>query len=82
MRRVLKAIEAAREDGLAVSVTGMDEFDIADLGTELEDAKSLLALGLSSPTLKREMFKKLALKFLCDARQDVKDQVAAEIEAA
>ncbi len=35
MRRVLKAIEAAREDGLTISVTGMDEFDIADFSTEL-----------------------------------------------
>ncbi len=82
IRRVLKAIEAAREDGLQISVTGMDEFDIADLGTELDDAKNLLALGVASPTLKKEMFKKLALKFLSDARQDVKDQVVAEIEAA
>ena len=82
IRRVLKAIEAAREDGLSISVTGMDEFDIADLGTELEDAKALLALGVESPTLKKEMFKKLALKFLCDSRQDVKDKVAAEIEAS
>ncbi len=81
IRRVLKAIEAAREDGLTVGVTGMDEFDIADLGTELEDAKSLLALGVASPTLKKEIFKKLALKFLCDSRQDIKDQVASEIEA-
>ena len=82
IRRVLKAIEEAREDGLVVSVTGMDEFDIADLGTELEDAKALLALGVESPTLKKEMYKKLALKFLCDARQNVKDKVAAEIEAS
>jgi hypothetical protein len=81
IRRVLKAIESAREDGLGIGVTGMDEFDIADLGTELEDAKSLLALGVTSPTLKKEIFKKLAFKFLCDVRQDVKDQVAAEIEA-
>ena len=81
IRRVLKAIEAAREDGLSISVTGMDEFDIADLGTELGDAKGLLDLGVASPTLKKEMFKKLALKFLCDSRQDVKDQVVTEIEA-
>jgi hypothetical protein len=81
IRRVLKAIEAAREDGLSIGVTGMDEFDIADLGTELEDAKSLLQLGVTSQTLKKELFKKLALKFLCDSRQDVKDRVAAEIEA-
>ena len=82
IRRVLRAIEAAREDGIAVSVTGMDEFDIADFSVELEDAKQLLALGVNSPTLKKEIFKKLALKFLCDVRQEVKDRVAGEIEAA
>ena len=64
IRRVLKAIEAAREDGLAISVTGMDEFDIADFSTELSDAQQLLALGVESPTLKKEIFKKLALKYL------------------
>jgi len=80
IRRVLRATAAAREDGLDVSVTGMDEFDIADFGTELEDARQLLELGVASPTLKKEVFKKLALKYLCDARQDVKDRIAAEIE--
>ncbi|MEI9814980.1 MAG: hypothetical protein WDO18_21085 [Acidobacteriota bacterium] len=65
-----------------MSVTGLDEFDIADFGTELEDAKQLLALGLMSPTLKKEVYKKLSLKYLCDARQDVKDRIVAEIEAA
>jgi len=81
MRRVLRAIEAAREDGLAVSVTGMDEFDIADFTTELQDAQQLLALGVQSATLRKEIYKKLALKYLCDARQDVKDRIAGEIEA-
>jgi hypothetical protein len=81
IRRVLRATVAAREDSLDVSVTGMDEFDIADFGTELEDARQLLALGVASPTLKKEVFKKLALKYLCDSRQDVKDRIAEEIEA-
>jgi len=82
IRRVLRATAAAREDGLDISVTGMDEFDIADFGTELEDAKQLLALGVTSPTLTKEVFKKLALKYLCDSRQDVKDRIAQEIEGA
>jgi hypothetical protein len=80
IKRVLRSIEAAREDGLQVSVTGMDEFDIADFASELADAQQLLALGIASPTLKKEMFKKLALKYLCDARQDVKDRIVMEIE--
>jgi len=80
VRRVLKGIEEARKDGLDISVTGMDEFDIADFSIELSDAQQLLALGVDSPTLKKEVFKKLALKYLADARQDVKDRIVAEIE--
>jgi hypothetical protein len=80
IRRVLTSIEAAREDGIAISVTGMDEFDITDFGTELSDAKELLGLGVSSATLKKEIFKKLALKYLSDSRQDVKDRIVEEIE--
>jgi hypothetical protein len=82
IRRVLRATASAREDGLDVSVTGMDEFDIADFGTELEDARQLLGLGVASPTLKKEVFKKLSLKYMCDSRQDVKDRIAEEIEGA
>jgi hypothetical protein len=81
IRRVLTSIEAAREDGIAISVTGMDEFDITDFGTELSDAQALLGLGVESPTLKKEIFKKLALKYLSDSRQDVKDRIVGEIEA-
>lgn len=80
VRRVLKAIAAAREDELAINITGMDEFDIEDFSTDLQDAGALLAMGVDSPTLKKEIFKKLALKYLCDARQEVKDRIVAEID--
>jgi hypothetical protein len=80
MRRVLKSIEAAREDGVVIGVTGMDEFDIADFSTDLADAKELLNLGVESPTLRKEVSKRLALKYLTDSRQDVKDRIVAEIE--
>ncbi len=79
-RRVLRAIEEAREDGLRVDVSGLDEFDIGDFTTELTDAERLLSLGIESPTLKRQIFRKLALKYLCDVRQDIKDEIAAEID--
>lgn len=82
VRRVLKAINAAREDELEISVTGMDEFDISDFAGELTDAKDLLGLGISSPTMRKEVSKRLALKYLADAPQDVKDKIAAEIEAS
>jgi len=81
VRRVLKAINAAREDDLAIGVMGLDEFDISDFAVEVDDAQKLLALGADSPTLRKEVQKKLALKYLADARQDVKDRIVAEIEA-
>ena len=80
MKRVLRAIDAAREDGLIINVAGMDEFDIGDFGTELGDAERLLNLGINSPTLKKQVHKKLAFQFLCDVRQEVKDQIGREIE--
>ncbi len=80
VRRVLTAIAAAREDEVEVSVTGMDEFDISDFSTELSDAQQLLSLGVDSPTLKKEIFKKLALKYLSDARQEIKNRIVEEID--
>jgi hypothetical protein len=80
VRRVLKAVAAAREDSVEISVTGLDEFDIADFSTELSDAQALLSLGVESPTLKKEIFKKLSLKYLSDARQEVKDRIVEEID--
>jgi hypothetical protein len=80
MRRILEAICGARQDDLTVSVTGLDEFDIGDFAAELSEAQTLLALGIDSPTMKRQVFQKLAFKYLCDVRQEVKDQIAKEIE--
>jgi hypothetical protein len=81
MKQVLWAIAAARQDDVSIDVSGMDEFDIDDLSTELDDAKKLLDLGIGSETLKKQVFKKLAMKYLCDARQEIKNRVAEEIDA-
>ena len=80
MKRVLRAVDTAREDGLSIDVSGMDEFDIGDFGTELADAQQLLSLGMNSPTLRKQVYKKLAFQFLCDVRQEVKDQIGREID--
>jgi len=80
MKRVFKSIEAAREDGLTIDVSGLDEFDIGDFSGELDDAERLLELGVQSKTLRREVFKKLSFKYLCDMRQGVKDQISREID--
>lgn len=81
IRQVLTAISQARQDGVLVSVAGLDEVDIGDFATELQDAKSLMEVGIESTTLKRQVYQRLALKYLNDARQDVKDQIAREINA-
>jgi hypothetical protein len=81
MKQVLRAIAEARQDEVSIDVSGMDEFDIGDFGNELDDAKKLLDLGIASETLKKQVFKKLAFKYLCDARQEIKNRVAEEIDA-
>jgi hypothetical protein len=80
IRRVLLAVEVAREDGLSIGVSGLDEFDIGDFSTELDDARKLLDLEVGSPTLRRQIYKKLAFKYLCDERQELKDTIAREID--
>lgn len=82
MRQMLRAITAARQDELEVDISGLDEFDIEDFSSELDDAKKLLDLGVNSETLKKQIFKKLASKYLCDARQEIKNRVAEEIDRA
>ena len=81
MKRVLRLIAQAREDTLVIDVSGLDEFDIGDFGSELAEAERLLALEIESPTLRKQVYKKLSLKYLCDVRQDIKDQIVREIDA-
>ncbi|HWE52424.1 MAG TPA: hypothetical protein VG273_21690 [Bryobacteraceae bacterium] len=82
IRNVLNAIAEARQDGLTIDASGMDEFDITNFSTEAADAQSLLDMGIASPTLKRQIHKRVALKYLSDARQEIKSRIAAEIDAA
>lgn len=82
LKRVLRAIILARQDDVSIDVSGLEEFDIADFSGELEDARHLLSLSIESPTLRRQIFKKLAFKYLCDVRQEVKDRIAEEIDGS
>jgi hypothetical protein len=81
IQRVVATISEAREDGLTIGVSGLDEIDISDFALELQDAKNLLELGIQSQALKREIYRRVAFKYLNDARQETKDQIAREIEA-
>jgi hypothetical protein len=82
MKKVLRGVALARRDEIHIDVSGLDEFDIADFGTDLENARLLLGLGVNSPTLRKQIYKRLAHKYLCDVRQDVKDRIGEEIESA
>jgi hypothetical protein len=79
--KVLTSISEARKDDVQIYVAGMDEVDINDFGTDLDQAGKLLQLNIQSPSLRKQIFQRLALKYLSDARQDTKDQIAQEIEA-
>ena len=81
IRQVLSAISIARQDEINITVSGLDEFDIGDFATELQDAKSLLQIGIKSQTLQRQIYQKLAAKYLSDTRQEIKDQISREIDA-
>jgi hypothetical protein len=82
IRSVLETISFARQDTLQIQVSGLDEFDIGEFSTELDDAKKLLNLGIQSETFQQQLFKRVALKYLCDVPQEVKNQISSEIDAA
>jgi hypothetical protein len=81
LKTLLRTVAAARQDEIGIEVGGLDEFDIGEFTSELEDAERLLKLGIPSATLRTQVQKKLAMKYLCDASQDVKDRIAQEIDA-
>jgi hypothetical protein len=80
-KTILSAIIAARGDDVTFSICGLDEVDITDFGTELQQATALLQTGIESPTLKRLIFQRLAFKYLNDIPQETKAKIAHEIEA-
>lgn len=80
IKKILRALVAARRDRVVVDATGMDDFDIGDFASDLADAERLLSLDIPSPTLRAQVFRKLAGKYLCDVRQDIKDRIHAEID--
>ena len=81
LKKVLRTIGKARADEIGIDVTGLDEFDIGDFSSELQDAQTLLSLGIDSATFRTQVLKRLALKYLCDVRQEVKEKIAQEIDA-
>jgi hypothetical protein len=79
IKKIIAAITEAREDGVLFDVNGLDEVDISDFGIELAQAATLLGLGIQSTTLTKQIYQRLAMKYLSDAQQETKDQVLREI---
>jgi 2'-5' RNA ligase len=82
IQEVMTAVSQARQDGIEVDVTGMDEFDIQSFSADVQDAASVLALQIPSETVRKQLYKRVAFKYLSDARQGIKTQIADEIDAA
>ena len=81
IRRTLELIRAARGDDVKIEVTGMDQFDDPDFQDEVDAAEKLMSLGIESPTFKREVQKRVALKYLEGGSQATKNRILEEIEA-
>ncbi|MBS1829797.1 MAG: hypothetical protein JST93_31145 [Acidobacteria bacterium] len=79
---LLRQIQKARGDRILIDVQGMDDFDISDFAADLADAETLLRMNVPSTTLRKTIYKKIASKYLCDIRQDIKDQINHEIDKA
>jgi hypothetical protein len=58
----------------------MDQFEDPDFGEELAKAVGLQGLGIRSERLEREVKKRVAMKYLEGASQEIKNEVAREIE--
>jgi uncharacterized membrane protein len=82
MKNTLRIVAAARQDEIGVDVMGLDQFDIGELSGELQDAQQLLLLVPNSPTFRKELQKRLALKALDDSEPALKNQIVREIEQA
>jgi hypothetical protein len=80
IKKITAAVTQAREDGVLVAVSGLDEVDISDFGIELAQAATLLGLGIQSTTLTKQIYQRLAMKYLSDAQQETKDRVLREID--
>jgi hypothetical protein len=78
--QVLNLTAKARKDEIRFELSGMDDFDAPDLREEVETARLLKELGLSSPRLEKEAAKRVALRYLEGCGQQTKDQVLEEIE--
>lgn len=80
LRQTLELTAKARQDDVRFEITGMDQFGSKDFRDELAAAVGLREAGVHSPTLGKEIQKRIALKYLEGSTQATKNTVVEEIE--
>ena len=80
MKQVLWAIAAARQDEVCDRCLGAGRIRHRRFQHRTGRREEAADLGIESATLKKQVFKRLAFKYLCDARQEIKNRVAEEID--
>ncbi len=79
---MLTAVSQARQDEIEFEISGFTQFDSPDLDDSLVAAKALRDLEIKSPRFEVEVQKSLALQYLDNSSQSVKNEVVREIEAS
>jgi hypothetical protein len=80
LKRILETLTNVLGDQSRITVSGLDEFEVGEFQDELKEAESLFSLGLGSKTFRKQVFKKLALKYLADVNETTKERIAREID--
>lgn len=80
IKQILEMLAQIRDEEVVLSISGLDEFDVGDLQAEVAEVEQLLKLNINSKTLKKQLHKKLALRFVADANEATKQAIAQEIE--
>jgi hypothetical protein len=73
-------IRSARgENDVCWSIEGLDQFNLGDLSTVVKAAAEVTVLNIPSPTLRKEMFRRVAGLMVPHAEQGTRAQIDAEI---
>jgi len=76
-----QTISAARNDGLTISVKGMDAYDLADSATLIANAATTQTLGIPSKQYRIEKYKKIVRAELSHLSEESMKTIDQEIEA-
>ena len=82
IKQVLRAIGRARQDGLSIDVSGLDEFDIEDFSNELDDATETAGAGDRVGDAEETDFQEAGVQVSLRRAAGNQERIADEIEAS